>query len=77
VSRYLVGSLRVLAALGAGAAAWATLWLIRGGEPGSIAYVASLAAALVVYVAAASPMPKPWAAPQKMPEPLDPAPAGD
>ena len=60
MSRYAIAGLRVLGALGAGAAAWTTFWLIRGGEPGPAAYVASLAAALAVYVAAVSPMPRPW-----------------
>jgi hypothetical protein len=76
-----VAGLRLLGALAAGAAAWTTFWLIRGGEPGPIAYVASLAATLVVYVLAGSPPPRPWTeAPHPeetlAPEP-DPAPAGD
>ncbi|HEU5317093.1 MAG TPA: hypothetical protein VFX49_13375 [Chloroflexota bacterium] len=63
MSRFAVAGLRLLGALAAGAAAWTTFWLIRGGEPGPLAYVASLAATLVVYVLAGSPAPRPWVAP--------------
>jgi hypothetical protein len=60
VSRFAIVWLRVLGSLGAGAAAWTTFWLIRGGEPGPAAYVASLAASLAVYVASTNPPPRPW-----------------
>jgi hypothetical protein len=63
VSRYALTGLRLLASLAAGAAAWTTFWVIRGGEPGAAAYVASLAASLAVYVASASPPPRPWEMP--------------
>lgn len=63
VSRYAIAGLRVLASLGAGAAAWTTFWMIRGGEPGAAAYVASLAASLAVYVASVSPPPRSWLVP--------------
>ena len=60
MSRFAIAWLRVLGSLGAGAAAWTTFWLIRGGEPGPAAYIASLAAALAVYVASTNPPPRPW-----------------
>ena len=60
MSRFALAGLRLLASLAAGAAAWTTFWVIRGGEPGPAAYVASLAATLAVYVASATPPPKSW-----------------
>ena len=69
MSRFALAGLRLIASLAAGAAAWTTFWVIRGGEPGPAAYVASLAATLAVYVASATPTPKSWE-----PEPAAPAP---
>ena len=67
MSRFALAALRAFGALAAGAAAWTTFWVIRGGEPGPTAYVASLAVALLVYVAASTPAPRSWA-PVKEPE---------
>ena len=71
MSRFALAGLRLLASLAAGAAAWTTFWVIRGGEPGPAAYVASLAATLAVYVASATPAPKSW---EPEPEAANPAP---
>lgn len=70
MSRFALAGLRLLASLAAGAAAWTTFWVIRGGEPGPAAYVASLAATLAVYVASAAPAPKSW---EPEPDDADPA----
>jgi hypothetical protein len=75
MSRYAIAALRAFGALAAGAAAWTTFWLIRGGEPGPLAYVASLAIVLLVYVAAATPSPRSWTAPAEPATPPD-APTG-
>ncbi|MGI8423150.1 MAG: hypothetical protein ACR2NO_03410 [Chloroflexota bacterium] len=60
MSRYAIAGLRLLASLGAGVAAWTTFWVVRGGEPGPAAYLASLAATFAVYVASTRPPPLPW-----------------
>ena len=78
MSRFALAGLRLLASLAAGAAAWTTFWVIRGGEPGPAAYVASLAATLLVYVFAATPPPRSWEPPPPEaevapePEPIEP-----
>ena len=71
MSRFALAGLRLVASLAAGAAAWTTFWLIRGGEPGPAAYVASLAASLLVYVVSATPVPRPWVTPEVEGEPAE------
>ena len=71
MSRFAISGLRLIASLAAGAAAWTTFWVIRGGEPGPAAYVASVAATLAVYVASTSPRPRSWEVPPEEPDIVD------